>query len=228
MSDKILLKELLPHVINRAEIIILNHQNDYVGINRAKANGYYFLGKDVHVTYEGGSTGKSVSEFKLMVRPLWLLTKEITHNGETFVPVEWFEIGDDENESLEYTFGNITLIEDLCSDGGEWAWRPSIFMPKGACRLFLRITDIRVERLDEISEEDAVAEGCEEMSHRCGGFGYYEGGGEIHDCDCQQWEYPPYVMGFRTLWESINGKGSWGPTWVWVVNFERIEKPDNF
>lgn len=131
MSDKILLKELLPHVINGAEIIILNHHNDYVGINRARANGYYFLGKDVHVTYEGGSTGKSVSEFKLMVRPLWLLTKEITHNGETLVPVEWFEIGDDENECPEYTFGNITLIEDLCAIAEHNNTHDLQFMPYG-------------------------------------------------------------------------------------------------
>lgn len=99
-------------------------------------------------------------------------------------------------------------------------WTPSLHMPREACRLFLRITDIRVERLDEISEEDAVAEGLQKWPHK-NDFSYrYEGG--LKD------GHGTHTGAFAHLWESINGKGSWGPTWVWVVNFERIDKPENF
>jgi len=106
-------------------------------------------------------------------------------------------------------------------------WKPPIFMPYDACRLFLRITDIKVEQLQDISEEDAIAEGAEPRTHRCGGFGVYEAGGDIQDCICQEWDSSPEVMGFHDLWESINGPESWEANpFVWVVNFERIDKPE--
>jgi hypothetical protein len=70
-------------------------------------------------------------------------------------------------------------------------WKPSIFMPRIASRIMLEITGIRVERLQDISEEDAIAEGWPKSS---------------------DW--------YRSLWESINGQGSWvlNP-WVWVIEF---------
>jgi hypothetical protein len=108
-----------------------------------------------------------------------------------------------------------------------WYKRLARFMYYEHCRLFLKITDIRVERLQDISEEDAIAEGANPAYHRCGGYGYYEGGGEIWDCICQKWESSEAVMGFKELWESINGPGSWQVNpWVWVVSFERTNKPE--
>lgn len=53
--------------------------------------------------------------FKPILRPLSDLTKEIEHKGERFVPIEWFEIGDDENTSMEYDHGNIKLVKTLDS-----------------------------------------------------------------------------------------------------------------
>lgn len=103
-------------------------------------------------------------------------------------------------------------------------WKPSIFMPKAACRIFLEITDVRVERLQDITEHDAVAEGVEKV-------------GNIF-----LWTYKNYLLkssrydrqysaleSFQTLWQSINGKDSWEANpFVWVVEFKRIEKPENF
>lgn len=107
------------------------------------------------------------------------------------------------------------------------SWQPSLFMPKEAARIFLRITDIRVERLQDITEEDAKAEGAEPMHHRCGGFGYYEAGGETMECTCLSWDQGEYCMGFKLLWQSINGPDSWQTNpWVWLVTFERIDKPE--
>ena len=91
-------------------------------------------------------------------------------------------------------------------------WKPSIFMPKEACRLFLKVKRIRVERLQEISEADAIAEGAK--------HGRFYGLGQIGGSTRE---------GFFELWETINKKGSVNKNpWVWVIEFEKIEKPENF
>lgn len=101
----------------------------------------------------------------------------------------------------------------------EIKWRPSIFMPKEACRLFLRVTDVHIERLQEITPRDAWEEGC-----RIGtSFPFEE-----HIADLQQ-------MGidilFRPLWDSLYAKRGYGwdvNPWVWVYTFERCEKPEGW
>lgn len=101
------------------------------------------------------------------------------------------------------------------------SWKPSIHMPKIASRIWLRVTDVVVERLKDISEEDAFDEGSEERYHRCSGMGYYESGGDTHECKCMEWDREPVVMGYADLCESINGDGSWALNpWVWVYTFE--------
>lgn len=85
-------------------------------------------------------------------------------------------------------------------------WRPSIHMPRWACRLVLEVVDVRVERLEDISEEDAVAEGIKRTG----------GGGE--------WGEESLIEDFAALWDSINGKrAAWDLNpWVWVVSFRRV------
>ena len=93
---------------------------------------------------------------------------------------------------------------------GTFKWKPSIFMPKKASRITLEITNIRVERLNDISEQDAIAEGVEECDDK------------YHD-DCQYGSIGN-ICSYKTLWESINGQGSWGQNpWVWVIEFKRVE-----
>jgi len=62
--------KILQHVINNVELEILNYKCDYVGIKRAKSNGYYFLNDKLYITYEGGSTGKSLVDCKPILSPL--------------------------------------------------------------------------------------------------------------------------------------------------------------
>lgn len=82
-------------------------------------------------------------------------------------------------------------------------WTPSIFMPRHASRITLEVTGVRVERLQDISEADAVAEGIP--------------AGEVSPPDAGRFAY-------RLLWESINGPGSWDANpWVWCVEFKRLE-----
>ena len=101
-------------------------------------------------------------------------------------------------------------------------WKPSIFMPKDAARIWLKITDVRVERLQDISEEDAISEGVDNWTYK-------------NAATPQNWlDYtdpfaPPLFTAydsFCSLWYSINGEESWNANpWVWVIEFERIEKP---
>lgn len=100
---------------------------------------------------------------------------------------------------------------DYVRAGYPYKYKPSIYMPKAACRWFLEITDIRVERLQDITEEDAVAEGI----------------------DIKQWMHlpceDPCKSGYSYLWEQINGKDSWETNpWVWVISFKQIPKPHFF
>ena len=102
-------------------------------------------------------------------------------------------------------------------------WRPSIFMPKTACRIFLEITDVRVERLLDISEADALAEGVahviDKVTGYCG-YDYMNGGYNL---------MTTAYKGFRSLWRKINGEKSWNENpWVWVVEFKRIDRPEDF
>lgn len=81
------IQEIAPYLPYGLQIKILNYQCDYVGIEYAKATGFYLLGDTLHVAYEGGSTGKDPSIFKPILRPLSDLTREICHNGEKFIPI---------------------------------------------------------------------------------------------------------------------------------------------
>ncbi|SDY37502.1 hypothetical protein SAMN05421754_10087 [Nitrosomonas sp. Nm58] len=82
--------------------------------------------------------------------------------------------------------------------------RPSIFMPRSASRITLEITNIRAERLNDISEEDAISEGADPS-----GVG-------------RNLEHIQYRAGYQYLWESINGKGSWNEDpYVWKIEFRR-------
>ncbi|EPZ3033062.1 hypothetical protein ACXMRP_003213 [Yersinia enterocolitica] len=107
--------------------------------------------------------------------------------------------------------------EDLEEGWGETIkWTPSIHMPRWASRINLLITGVRVERLNDISEQDAISEGLE--CYVDDGVPYY---GPFNNGDCR-----PDVV-FRGLWDSIYGQKegeNWQANpWVWVINFERME-----
>lgn len=100
-------------------------------------------------------------------------------------------------------------------------WKPSIHMPKDAARIWLMIEDIRVERVQEISEEDAKAEGIEEISTKYGyDFDIYKDyKGFMPD------GYQAPRFSFKSLWISINGEESWNANpWVWVIKYRILSK----
>jgi hypothetical protein len=96
-------------------------------------------------------------------------------------------------------------------------WRPSIHMPRWASRITLEIAAVRVERLQDISEDDARAEGIT------------DGGclncGNPEPCECASPE-PSARDAFCYLWHQIHGCNSWHTNpWVWVVEFHRSSQP---
>jgi hypothetical protein len=109
--------------------------------------------------------------------------------------------------------------------------RPNIFLPFFYARIFLQIKSVTVERLQDVTEADAIAEGikydeqfkkytcylCENKGHE----------GVVAMCDDGFFSNP--IDSFRTLWKSINGQSSWHQNpWVWVIEFEKVQKPQNF
>jgi hypothetical protein len=100
---------------------------------------------------------------------------------------------------------------DCGEDDKTLKWKPSIFMPRWASRINLEVTWVRVERLQDISEEDAKAEGVIErhdVFHE-----YYKS--QVDNV---------YRRGYAVLWESINGAESWKQNpWVWVVEFKVVK-----
>lgn len=94
-----------------------------------------------------------------------------------------------------------------------WVTKPSIFMPRWASRITLEITSVRVERLQDISAADALAEGARRFDD--GGYSLQKYPANYYDCH--------HINNYADIWESINGAGSWGLNpWVWVLEFKEI------
>lgn len=155
------------------------------------------------------------------------------------------QVGEDlwRDAGWRYADGSVAQCRDYDPPLNEWVeecaarQRPSIHMPRWASRITLRIADVRVERLNEISEADAIAEGVRRIGEGYPSFAnpdsdWHAGpnlwtvedggpfGGSLNS--------PTAPGAFQMLWESINGPGSWDENpWVWVVAFERIANPQD-
>ena len=103
---------------------------------------------------------------------------------------------------------------------GGLLWRPSIHMPRWASRITLEVVSVRVERLQSISAQDAVAEGIELERWKTGEYPAVDMG--------MEWDAHVLREAYRRLWESINGTRpgfAWADNpWVWAVEFKRVEE----
>ena len=143
-----------------------------------------------------------------------------SYDGHGIDESEWFRCygagGAADNWDPDYPHGwwptphmNVKKLDAADEQEGEgvtgWVTKriPGIHMPRWASRITLEVTSVRVERLQDISEADAAAEG-------------------VHtDPDC------PAYDAYQALWEQINGKGSWDANpWVWVVEHKRIAQEE--
>jgi len=108
------------------------------------------------------------------------------------------------------------------TDNFKWRKMSSLFLAQNDARIWLRVTNVRVERLLDISEADAIAEGI--ISHK-GVPGEYPSETMYKDYLGTSCVISP-IRSYFTLWDSINGAGSHKENcWVWVIEFERCEKP---
>lgn len=175
------------------------------------------------------------SEFKLVEDGLWR-----QYSDGTFTSSDWCcpygkvgdrlwvretwrtnSIYDDDKPSLIPDSASIEYFADTNKDSllaGKN--RPSIFMPRWACRINLEITSVRVERLQDISDDDAKAEGIRPTPGRdiVDRWLVKNPKGSLSEYSSTQ--YP--VDAYKSLWESINGPESWAANpWVWVIEFNK-------
>ena len=101
------------------------------------------------------------------------------------------------------------------SEDANEPWKPSIHMPKEAARIWLKVTDVKVERLQDITDKDAEREGAQPDNP--------------FDYDVDKW---PNLEHFKEIWNStikksyIDSYGWQANPWVWVIDFERCERPE--
>lgn len=117
--------------------------------------------------------------------------------------------------NIRYQDNPPAKVEKISYRGTGWYKRSSLFMPKDIARIWLEVTGVRVERLQEISEKDAKAEGVEQ--NRDGSWHDYISPDRL-------WQ-DAAKPSFQSLWMNINGEGSWEANpWVWVIEFKVVSK----
>lgn len=171
-------------------------------------------GRNFHVKCPYGQPGNVV----LWVRETW---RQIYNENDSISGYDWsnpiYQYKADNPEAVYQDDGDGSIA--INKDGTErmLPWKPSIFMPRAACRIFLKVTNVRVERLQDISEEDAIAEGVESLTPNSPYPVYQD-----YRREKGQWVATAWAS-FQTLWQSINGEESWNNNpLVWCITFEKI------
>lgn len=149
----------------------------------------------------------------LWVRETWQLHSKATDLGKVV-----YRASEAASHTEFHELVPVSLIGDMKPKPFQEGWRSSLHMPRWASRLTLELTEVRVERLQEISEANAIAEGIEPV---------HTGAGEL--CGYANYQYLGEGIGYfaddpiksyASLWESINGPGSWEVNpWVWALTF---------
>ena len=157
----------------------------------------------------------------LYVRETWQCWR--AHRYEATADIRFRAGGDDVR--LQFANGNTdsinrldydTFVHKWFSHNGEW--KPSLFMPKEAARIWLKVTDVRVERLQDITEDGAKAEGANFKNGKNVGF--------------EEKMNRTAIERFTEIWNSTIKKSDidrygWDANpWVWVIEFEQCEKPE--
>lgn len=165
----------------------------------------------------------------------------------------WVKDGKTKTGSQKYRFNDATLVfgqqylyeskkPDIVLTGKKnkcgWYKRNSLFMPKAAARIFLEITEIYCERVQDISTDDIIAEGIKyrvldgkpvfEIEEN-GAYMFMPAGWKINGSGIATTENDLLFAHWAETWCKINGRPSWDANqWVFVIRFKRIEKPEKF
>lgn len=132
----------------------------------------------------------------LWVRETWAICSRATDLAKVYYRA---------HERASHTeFHKLIPVDKIGNAQPTWPkWKPSIFMPRWASRTTLQIISVRVERLSDISKQDAIAEGIKDINPLVDRHTFPE----IHE--------------YAKIWESINGAGSWAINpWVWVIEYK--------
>lgn len=170
--------------------------------------------KDGIYTHVMDAPGHGLCPFGQVGDRLWVRETFAVLGNEDGCPIDWdgnLIKGDEKKAARIYKAscwqepGNYGLWSMPDRDTQyEGTWRPSIHMPRWASRISLEITSVRVERLNDISEEDAKAEG-------------------VKAGVCPGHEHMMHQVAFSELWQSIYGEESWRANpWVWVIEFKQV------
>lgn len=123
--------------------------------------------------------------------------------------------------SILYKYGEDTPCDKVGTEGSSYYtdWKNKLFMPAYAARHYIKITSVRAERLQDISDEDSIKEGIEEERNWGNGTEWFTYCNGTHSFDTPRESY-------KALINSIDGKDTWDSNpWVWVYDYELIEKP---
>lgn len=167
--------------------------------------------------------------FEVSEEPLYIYDTD-GNQGKITPPYQPSDILYVRESYSELTFGYVYKAdgENIDHLGNVIKWHPSIHMPKEAARIWLRVMDVRVERLQEITEEQACMEGTDPWDEAC----YENNGWHPTFSDPDSGGDPNMIDGFHKLWDSTINKSDidrygWGANpWVWVIEFERCKKPE--
>nr|WP_319775975.1 hypothetical protein [uncultured Sphaerochaeta sp.] len=153
---------------------------------------------------------------RLWVREAYQLFDRPDH--EYPMDVDWYEGAP--RYALEDGYSKDSVGYKADADSSDIPWRSPIFMPRWASRITLEITELRVERVQDISEDDAIAEGTSrDFAYECNGW-------VPSYTDPDSGGYADYIAAYRTLWTSLNAKR--GYPWenndlVRVITFKAVE-----
>ena len=169
-------------------------------------SGEDYNGKAWFADYSKIVKPKYIADDVLWVRETWRSTDFEYHDGKWTASIQYKDL----NKGPRVSWRDNTDVgePDDCIYS-KTGWRPSIHMPREAARLFLRVTDVRVERVQDITHAGALADGIVE----CPGWKF-----ELSECDC-------IIAEFGKLWDALGFEWERNP-WVWVYTFERITKEE--
>ena len=210
---------------------VIKPQPDEDGIAYTTIEGFQTAppGEEIWAQTEEGESVQLKPRFEegdlLWVRETW----RVSHVGLS---------GNDEWAHIVYKCGKSKSIdihsnEESLFYASKAKWQSPLFMPRKAARLYLRVKSFGIQRLNNISEKDALHEGVERCNpcaslHKnpkitaCGGGAHPI----VHCVDCDKYINPTFKAGFAFLWESINAKRGYpwkSNPWVWVYEFMRVE-----
>jgi hypothetical protein len=176
--------------------------------------------------------GRKTQTRRIVKFPLKSLTHHLSINdSDNPPPIDGFckyQVGDIlwVRETFQIVPPNFVFFKADVENKAEHGWKPSIFMPKEACRLFLKIKSVRVERLHYISRNDAVDEGIQKLLQS--GMQLLQNGNMYRNyTDTEKIFNEGFnnpIDSFKSLWQKINKNWDANP-WVWVIEFSKTEKP---